>query len=244
VEELRLVRDDVPGKVKEGGMDGLMERRIERHVDWHVHEHLKHVAAETREVFRSWPVARLMVGGNRELFEEFRRCLVAQLRDRWVRDLEIEADAPIEQVHEVVLTAEAERERELETERLRQLYDRVPAKRVERSGGYGVVGIPETLRALYMGEVQTLVVDADLQQPGFRCTSCGALWNAGDQCPICQSRNLQSRADLADEAIEDALAHGGEVDVVGGHAEFRQDGGLGGLLRFKPEQSRDLNQEA
>jgi peptide chain release factor subunit 1 len=237
VEELQPVRDDVPGRVKEGGMDGLMERRIERHVDWHVHEHVKHVAAEARQIFQSWPAARLMVSGNRELFEDFRHCLVAPLRDRWVRELEIEASAPIERVREVVLAAEEELEREREAEMLRQLYDEW------RSGGYGVVGIDPTLRALFFTEVQTLVVDADLRRPGRRCEQCGALTQADDRCPICGSTDLRACADLADEAIEDALAQSGEAEVVGEHAEFRRDGGMGGLLRFRPQRSREVNQE-
>jgi peptide subunit release factor 1 (eRF1) len=237
VEELQPVRDDVPGKVKEGGMDGLMERHIERHVDWHVHEHLKHVAAQARQIFRTWPAARLMMGGNPELFEDFRHCLAAPLRDLWVRDLEIEAGAPAERVREVVLAAEEALEREREAELLRQLYDEW------RSGGYGVVGIDPTLRALFFREVQTLVVDADLQRPGWRCAQCTALTPSEDRCPICGSTERRACADLADEAIEDALAQSGEAEVVGEHAEFHRDGGMGGLLRFRPPQSRDIPQE-
>jgi peptide subunit release factor 1 (eRF1) len=238
VEELRRVRDDVPGRVREGGLQGLMERRIERHIEYHVHEHLKHAAAEARAIFERWPVARILVGGNRELFEDFRHCLVWQIRNLWAREMEIEADAPIEQVREVVLAAEEAAEREQDAALLRRLYDEW------RSNGYGVVGIPETLRALYVGDVETLAVVADLQRPGFRCERCGALSEGGDECPICRSRDRRPCSDLVDEAIEDALAQGGEVEVVGEHSEFRRDGGMGALLRFRPPGARRLDEEA
>lgn len=238
VEELRQVRDDVPGQVREGGLQGLMERRIERHVEWHVHEHVKHAAAEARAIFARWPVQRLLVGGNRELFEDFRHCLVWQIRDLWARELEIEAAAPIEQVREVVLAAEEAVERDQEAAVLRQLYDEW------RSNNYGVVGIPETLRALYMGDVETLAVMADLQRPGCRCERCGALSDGGDECPICHSRDRRPCPDLVDEAIEDTLAQGGEVEVVGEHPEFRRDGGIGALLRFRPQGARHPEEEA
>jgi peptide subunit release factor 1 (eRF1) len=142
LEELREVRDDIPGQVRGGGrFGGLQERRIERHVEDQVHRHLKHVAAEAREVFRSWPVTWLLVGGNTELFEDFRHCLVPELRDRWAKELEIAADAPLEQLRETVLAAEEDLNRGREAALLRQLYDEW------RSNGYGVVGIDETLRA-------------------------------------------------------------------------------------------------
>jgi peptide subunit release factor 1 (eRF1) len=86
--------------------------------------------------------------------------------------------------------------------------------------------------------VQTLVVDAELRRPCRRCDACGALTQVEDRCPICGSQALHTCADLADEAIEDALAHGGQAEVIGEHAEFRRDGGMGGLLRFRPDKGR------
>jgi hypothetical protein len=44
-----------------------------------------------------------------------------------------------------------------------------------RSDGFGIVGVPGTLRALYLDEVQTLLIDPDIQRAGFRCAHCGAL---------------------------------------------------------------------
>lgn len=229
VEELGSMREDTPRRVKEGGWYGLEERRIERHIEDHVRRHLKHVAAEAREAFQGWPAGWLLIGGNQELLEDFRRCLHPSLRERWAGELPVEANAPIEEVHDAVLEAEAGLRRERETDLLRQLYDEY------RAGGYGVVGLPTTLRALYLGEVDRLLVDADLRLSGFGCDTCGALAQTEGHCPICGSASVSHRRDLVDEAIEQALAHGGQVEVVGEHAEFRADGGIGALLRFRPK---------
>jgi peptide chain release factor subunit 1 len=235
VEELASMREDTPRRVKEGGWYGLAERRIERHIEDHVRRHLKHVAAEVREVFQDWPVTGLLVGGNTELIEDFRHCLHPSLRERWVKELALPANAPLEQVQEVVLAAEQEREQEREGALLRQLYGEW------NSSGYGMVGVTDTLRAVYLGEVDRLVVDADLRLAGYRCEQCGALAVTADRGPICTAHSFSPCADLVGEAIEEALAHGGQAEVVDGGAAaiqetgFRRDGGMGALLRFRPQ---------
>src|SRR5207253_8580722 len=125
---------------------------------------------------------------------------------------------------------EQEREREREAGLVRQLYD------LSRSGGAGVVGVPETLRALYLDEVQTLLVDADLQLAGTRCANCGALSAGRKRCPICRRGNLRACPDLGDEAIGDALARGGQVELLAAPGELCAVGGMGAVLRFKPLQ--------
>src|SRR5439155_7549701 len=90
--------------------------------------------------------------------------------------------------------------------------------------------------ALYLDEVQTLLVDAEFQLAGTRCASCGALSAGRKRCPICRRGNLRACPDLGDEAIGDALARGGQVEVLEEPGELRADGGMGALLRFRPHQ--------
>jgi len=125
---------------------------------------------------------------------------------------------------------EAARRRERQETLLKQLFD------TWRSGGYGIVGVPGTLRALYLDEVQILLVDADLQRAGFRCPHCGALSEGGDRCLLCGLTDLTACPDLADKAIGDALARGGQVEVLEQPGELRGYGGMGALLRFRPHQ--------
>jgi hypothetical protein len=139
---------------------------------------------------------------------------------------------------EAALQAWEQREREREAGLVRQLYD------ASRSGGAGVVGVPETLRALYLDEVQTLLIDADLRLAGCQCANCGALSASGapgarqrrSLCPICGLTDLRACPDLGNEAIGDALARRGQVELLEEPGELRGDGGMGAVLRFKPLQ--------
>src|SRR5207253_4369975 len=131
---------------------------------------------------------------------------------------------------EAALAVYEQREQERAAGLVRQLYD------LSRSKGAGVVGVPETLRALYLDEVQTLLIDADLQLAGTRCANCGALSAGRKRCPICRRGNLRACPDLGDEAIGDALARGGQVELLAAPGELCAVGGMGAVLRFKPLQ--------
>jgi hypothetical protein len=160
--------------------------------------------------------------------------------DRWMWDSEplvqptlrlLEADARRgAPASERTFAAYEQRERARAAGLVRQLYD------AARSGGAGVVGVPETLRALYLDEVQALLIDADLRLAGCRCASCGALSAGGERCPICGLTDLRACPDVGDEAIGDALARGGQAELLEDPGELRRDGGMGAVLRFKPLQ--------
>jgi peptide subunit release factor 1 (eRF1) len=165
-------------------------------------------------------------------------CLPRSVQDRWVWDsdplvlptLRLLQHYPRSGVPGREVALEALQERKRQEALLQQLYD------LWRSGGYGIVGVPATVRALYLDEVQTLLVDAEFQRAGFRCANCGALSEAGERCPLCGLTDLRACPDLADEAIGDALARGGQVEVLEEPGELRGDGGMGALLRFRPQQ--------
>jgi peptide chain release factor subunit 1 len=97
--------------------------------------------------------------------------------------------------------------------------------------GWGVNGLTPTLRALSRGQVRSLLVHADTAEPGFRCGDSGRLALTERECrgegePV-------AVLDVVDEAIEEALRQGVDVNVVY-EAEARDAiEGLGALLRFR-----------
>jgi peptide subunit release factor 1 (eRF1) len=102
----------------------------------------------------------------------------------------------------------------------------------ERLGaGWAVNGIPPTLRALARGQVRALLVHADGALPGFRCSETGRLVlterecrGEGDAIPV---------LDVVDDAIEEALRQGVDVNVVYDPDACRRIEGLAGFLRFR-----------
>jgi peptide subunit release factor 1 (eRF1) len=97
--------------------------------------------------------------------------------------------------------------------------------------GWGVNGLTPTLRALSRGQVRSLLVHADASEPGFRCGDSGRLARTERECrgegePI-------AVLDVVDEAIEEALRQGVDVNVVYEPEARDAIDSLGALLRFR-----------
>ena len=97
--------------------------------------------------------------------------------------------------------------------------------------GWGVNGLTPTLRALSRGQVRSLLVHADAAEPGFRCGDSGRLALTERECrgegePI-------AVLDVVDEAIEEALRQGIDVNVVYEPEARDSIDRLGALLRFR-----------
>ena len=97
--------------------------------------------------------------------------------------------------------------------------------------GWGVNGLTPTLKALSRGQVRSLLVHADAGEPGFRCGDSGRLALTERECrgegePI-------AVLDVVDDAIEEALRQGVDVNVVYEPEARDAIESLGALLRFR-----------
>ena len=97
--------------------------------------------------------------------------------------------------------------------------------------GWGVNGLRPTLKALSRGQVRSLLVHADASEPGFRCGDSGRLAltprecrGEGEPIPV---------LDIVDDAIEEALRQGVDVNVVYEPEARESIQSLGALLRFR-----------
>lgn len=100
-----------------------------------------------------------------------------------------------------------------------------------------MVVLEGTLHALYYGEIDTLVLDAELMRKGYRCSYCGGLGTHTGPCDFCGHPMAEEVLDLEDELTEETLVHGGRVEVVARRTSFQKDGGVGALLRFRVDKS-------
>jgi len=133
-------------------------------------------------------------------------------------------DATAASVHAATLAVRERYERASERSLVRQMSEGVGT-------GWGINGITPTLRALSRGQVRSLLVDADASKPGFRCGDSGRLALSEAECrgegePV-------AVLDVIDDAIEEALRQGVDVNVVYEPEARETLDGLGALLRFR-----------
>jgi peptide subunit release factor 1 (eRF1) len=127
-------------------------------------------------------------------------------------------------VHAATLTVRESWEREAERAAVRQLQESLGT-------GWAVNGVDPTLRALARGQARTLLVNADASEPGFRCGDSGRLARTERECraegePI-------AVLDVVDDAIEEALRQGVNVEVIYEPEARDAIEGLGAMLRFR-----------
>lgn len=97
--------------------------------------------------------------------------------------------------------------------------------------GWGLNGITPTLKALFRGQVRSLLVHADASEPGFRCGDSGRLALSQAECG--EEGEPIAVLDVVDDAIEEALRQGVDVNVVYEPEARDAIEGLGALLRFR-----------
>ena len=131
-------------------------------------------------------------------------------------------DASEVQVLEAVLDLQTETERAWERRHLAELQEGLGT-------GWALNGVTATLGALARGQVRTLLVDSTAERPGFRCRADGRLSVTADGC----DGDADPVLDVLDEAIEEALRQGAQVDVVEDPDVRTRVAELACLLRFR-----------
>jgi len=227
LEHSEIFDEEVPGKVRVAGWYGLEEKRIERHIEYHVYQHLKRVADQVFDFFKNRRFDYLVIGGRSDILPEFERCLHSSLKERLVAKVDLDVEAPLHEIKAQVLQIEREVEQRQEVNLITRLVEEVSTE------GFGVSGLHDTLRALHVGNIHTLLVEEGFSTPGMECQKCGFLTPVEEKfCPICQGP-LQEVPDVVDEAIEEVYRQRGEVEHIPDNPVLRQLGRIGALLRFK-----------
>jgi peptide subunit release factor 1 (eRF1) len=191
-------------------------------------EKQRHFEAIARELFaldRRRPVHGVILASAGPDANAVRPFLHAYLAERVLGTMKVTPkEATAARVHQESLAVRGEWERASERALVAGLGERLGA-------GWAVNGIPPTLRALARGQIRSLVVDASAAEPGFRCSETGRLAlterdcrGEGDPVPV---------LDLVDDAIEEALRQGVDVNVVYDPDACREIAGLAGVLRFR-----------
>jgi len=99
--------------------------------------------------------------------------------------------------------------------------------------GLGVAGFDQTMQALSLGQVQTLLVERGYRPPGCMCVHDGLIRTIEEaSCPICAGE-VVPLDDVLGEAVRTAILQGADVEVVEGVELLREMGGVAALLRYK-----------
>ena len=231
-EEHAAFLDDVPGRIKAATWTGGNERQIERRTENKAHQHYKRTAEVVLQFFRKHHFDWLILGGHPEGLAVFEGHLHSYLRARLIGSFHADPKAASWQP---ILAKSMEiadvRDRQEKAQLIEEVFNKAS------HGRLGVVGLAETLRALELGEVHTLVLDQDFQASASICRNCGGAAAEGPQvCNRC-GELLQRLENAAEHVVEQAIQDGSQVRFVNSNDRLMQAGNIGALLRFRAPES-------
>jgi hypothetical protein len=226
IESEQSLEDYVPGKQATGGWFGLEQTRFERHREDHLRRHAEHAVKALMSLLRTHSFDHLLIGGPDEPLAVLRHHLPRPLRARLAGTLDLELFASDANVLAATMHAADAIERQADLRLVDELLDAASTPHV-------VLGIAGALDALAEGRVHVLILAQDYADSGACCSTCGRLVSEGHPCPSC-GVPAAPVANLHEVVVQQALAQGGRVEIVGGPAaaRLREHGGIGAWTRF------------
>lgn len=222
-----LRADSTRGKRFHGDQDGpgWGEHAYNNRIRQEKQRHLEAISRELFALDRRHPAHGIVLAGTGADAGAVEPFLHNYLVERVIGTARINPkDATPSLVHGATLAVREEYERDEERALVREMLDGL-------GSGWALNGITPTLRALSRGQVRSLLVNADAAEPGFRCGDSGRLALTERECrgegtPI-------PVLDVVDDAIEEALRQGVDLNVVYEPQARDAIDGLGALLRFR-----------
>jgi peptide chain release factor subunit 1 len=223
-----LRADSTRGKRFHGDQDGSSgwgEHTYNNRIRQEKQRHYEAIARELFTLDRRQPANGIVLAGTGADAGAVEPFLHSYLVDRLIGTVRLNPkDATLASVHAATLAVREGFERASERALVHEMLEGIGT-------GWGLNGLSPTLRALSRGQVRSLLVHADASEPGFRCGDSGRLAlterecrGEGEPIPV---------LDVVDDAIEEALRQGVDVNVIYEPEARDSIESLGALLRFR-----------
>jgi peptide subunit release factor 1 (eRF1) len=217
-------------KGRSDGYAGYDGGHAQRRLEDEVRQHFKAVDEFLKESLEKGVFEKWILGchdSHRSQIEQQLHPYVSQaLLGHFPADMSrVASDEIRTQAQRIVEDWQSERRHELVTQVLSQA----------RGNGRGVTGLRRVLRALEMGEVQTLLIGEHLQAHAVECAGCGHLdAHMVSFCPVC-GRATQEIVDVSEAILPWVIRRDIETLYVPDNPEFDTVGNIGALLRFRAQ---------
>jgi peptide chain release factor subunit 1 len=212
------------GEVPHGYGEYTFQRRIENEM----HQHFKYVSEKLFDYYKENKFDWLIIGGAEQVISDFSHHLHTYLKEKLLGTFAIDDISSIkpDEIVEKALDLLEARERSNEKRLIKEFEQKLVSE-------LAVNGLEATLKALMMGQVRILLVSEGFTHSGFICPESRVLVleKSDNLCP--EGKTPIPVIDIVDEAIEEALGQGAEVEVVFDEEAKKKVYGIGAILRFK-----------
>ncbi len=247
VETLNHIQSMVPSKHSKGGQSA---QRFERSIEKAAHNYFKKVGDKANGLLLEEDVDGLLIGGPGRTKDDFMEGdFLHHELEKKIIDTFNTGYTDEYGLKELMENAQ-ETLSDLEVMKEKKLVDRLMEEIKDPKGGLAVYGEEETLKALRMGAVDTLLISdgIDKQLLDFECDNCGnqgtetidtSSRNDEHTCPECGSELTSvEKEDIIDFFFDEAEKVGTDVEMISDQSEegellLNAFGGVAGILRFR-----------
>jgi hypothetical protein len=218
------------------GFAGYDGGHAERRVSDEVRHHFKFVADFVKDALDKGLFEKWILGCQEPHWPQFETQLhpyaSQKLLGRFSADVaHVSRDEIRSQAERIFADAKAKRCREVVHETIDHA----------RRGARGVTGLRRVLRALELGEVQTLLVGNNYHAQAVECSGCGHLdAHLVSFCPVC-GRETRNVTDVGEAILPWVIRRDLELFYVKDDPEFDHVGNIAALLRYRSDQSNNSN---
>lgn len=203
-DELEEITDEGHRDENHAGWYGLEEHKAQRHAAETTHRHYRSVAERLAALHAERSFDLLLLGGTNGAPESFEPFLTPELHAIHGGGF------PIDQ-HAATAALVADACAELITQHRRDEDARLLARIAEaRARGEGVMGLAAVAGASNLAAIDTLVVDADVTEPGAVCDRCSVVVLENGRCPTCD-RPTRATRDVVGAIVQQTLRTAGSV---------------------------------
>jgi len=221
---------------KSDGFAGYDAGHAERRVADDVLHHFRTVAAVLKERTEKGMWERLIIGCQEKNWFDFEPQLHSYVRQRILGHFPI--DVASQNTEEIREWANSVLKEAQENERKRLVKEVISHARGHRRG---VTGLRRVLKAIQMGEVQTLVMSENFHARAVECGSCGYIdSHIVKFCHACGRPTLELE-DVGDALIPMAIRRDVQLYLVRDNQELDNAGNIGALLRFRAEGNQAMS---
>lgn len=233
--ELQSEREVRNEKTRRTSQGGWSQSRFQRHISNFHQQHAKEVVEALERIVQQEDIDQILTAGDEVILPLLRDQMPQHLADKIVDHLRIDAKAP---VNDVLAAA---------VEAMGRLNERTDREKVEaaiggyRGGNLGVAGPERTLEALVKGQVDELLLAANVDALKKVSARAAAIANDStlmDPAVETAAAGEAAQADpqvvrLADEFVTRAKQTGAKVTFIEDPELLQPYGGVAGLLRFR-----------
>jgi peptide chain release factor subunit 1 len=223
----------LPRRGRSDGFAGYEAGHAERRVADEALHHFKHVAQRLKDELDKGAWENLIVGCHSKIWPELEQHLHTYVKQRLLGHFVVDpATASPGKIRE--------RATRIFQEAMKQRRESLLAEVVAhaRSHRRGALGLRRVLRALELGEVQTLFLSENFTAPAVQCTGCGHIdSHVVSFCPLC-GRATREIEDVSDAIVASAIQRDIELFYVPPGEAMENLGNIAALLRFRSDQSK------